>query len=292
MIHVTWEEVRKEAERIAKRWDGQVFSVYGIPQGGAPLAVMISEILKIPMIQEPQLGMGTLVIDDLIDSGRTMKKYFGQFKIDAGFRKPHSPTHYAPDARLIDDWISFPWEKNDGAPTDGIARLIEYIGEDPSREGLIDTPERVLKAFKEQTEGYALDPKEILSTTFDVECNEMVLLRSIPFSSLCEHHLLPFTGTIDLAYIPGKRVVGLSKLARLVDVYGKRLQVQERMTQQIRQAIDDHLSPQGAACIVRGHHSCMSLRGIKKPGEMITSSFSGRFRTDSATRAEFLDLTN
>lgn len=292
MIKVTWKEVDIEAKRIADHWQGRIQTVYGIPQGGAPLAVMVANYLGVPVIEEPTLGLATLVVDDLVDSGKTIERYFSKYKCDAAFRKPHSPKHYAPDARTIDDWISFPWEKNDGAPTDGIVRLIEYIGDDPSREGLIDTPERVLKAWSEMTAGYKEDPAKILSVTFDVDkVDEMVILRSIPFVSFCEHHMLPFEGTADVAYIPKDRVVGLSKLARLVDVYAKRLQVQERLTQQIRQSIDEHLSPIGSAVVIRASHTCMCYRGIKKRGEMITSSLSGRLREDPAARAEFLALT-
>ena len=291
MIKVSWKQIEEQADRIAARWGDRPRSIYGIPQGGVPLAVMVAERLKIPMIDEPALGMFTLVIDDLIDSGRTMQPYAKNFMTDAGFRKSHSPAHYAPDAPIIDDWISFPWEKNDGAPTEAIVRMIEWIGDDPSREGLIDTPERVLKAWQEMMDGYKKDPAEILSVTFDVKFDEMVILRGIPFVSFCEHHLLPFEGSADVAYIPTDRVVGLSKLARLVDIYAKRLQVQERMTQQIREAIDQHLSPLGAGVVIRGSHTCMCYRGVKKRGEMITSSLSGRLRVDASARAEFLSLT-
>lgn len=294
MYHVTWQEVEQQADRIADNWRSRgIGSVYGIPQGGVPLAVMVAHRLGVPLIQEPALGMFTLIVDDLIDSGRTMRRYFdaNHRYIDAGFRKPHSPKHLAPQARTIDDWIAFPWEKNDGAPTDGIARLIEWCGDDPSREGLLDTPDRVLRAWTELTTGYKQNPADLLHVTFDVPCDEMVILRDIPFVSICEHHLLPFEGSVDIAYIPGERVVGLSKLARLVDVYAKRLQVQERLTQQIREAIDEHLHPAGAGVVVRASHTCMRYRGVMKHGEMVTSSLSGRLRVDDAARAEFMSLT-
>lgn len=292
MIQVSWEEVRIEAKRIAETWQGKIDYIYGIPQGGAPLAVMISEMLQISLVKYPTEAARTLIVDDLIDSGRTMAKYHGLFPTDAAFRKPHSPTDYAPNAKTIDDWISFPWEKNDGAPSEAIVRLIEWIGDDPSREGLIETPDRVLKAWKELCDGYHQNPAAILAKTFEVgKVDEMVILRDIPFVSFCEHHLLPFEGSADIAYIPKDRVVGLSKLARLVDVYAKRLQVQERLTQDIRQALDDHLDPLASGVVIRASHTCMCYRGIKKKAQMVTSSLSGRLRDDHAARAEFLALT-
>lgn len=291
MIHITWQEIEVEAKRIAEQWRGRVSSVYGIPQGGAPLAVMVANYLSIPIIEEPKIGLDCLIVDDLIDSGKTMRKYFKDFRVDAAFRKSHSPKHYAPYVKTIDDWLSFPWEKNNGEPTDGIVRLIEYIGDDPTRDGLIDTPERVLKAYKEMTEGYGADITQILSVSFDVEFDELIVVKNIPFVSLCEHHLLPFIGTATVGYIPKKRIVGLSKLARLVDAYAKRLQVQERLTKQIADAMLEHIKPLGCGVVIKGNHSCMSCRGIRKQGEMITSSLHGVFRTDASARHEFLSLT-
>lgn len=291
MYHLTWREVDEQAQRIAERWHGKIHTIYGVPQGGAPLAVMVSKYLDVEVIENPTLGRNCLVVDDLVDSGRTLAAYAKDFRTDAAFIKSHSPRHLAPHARLIDDWLVFPWEKNDGAPTDGIVRLIEFIGEDPSREGLIETPERVLRAWREMTEGYRADIAEILSKSFDVgSVDEMVILRDIPFVSICEHHLLPFTGKASLAYVPKDRVVGLSKMARLVDAYAKRLQVQERLTNQIRDALDHHLSPLGAGVIVEASHTCMCYRGVKKTGSMITSSLSGIFRNDQAARAELMNL--
>lgn len=291
MRYITWEEVDIQAKRIADHWQGRVKAVYGVPQGGAPLAVMISNYLDIPILEEPKIGIDCLIVDDLIDSGKTMLRFADKYKTDAAYRKSHSPIHFAPYAEVIDDWLSFPWEKNNGAPTDGIVRLIEYIGDDPTRNGLIDTPERVLKAYKEMTEGYEADIEKILSVSFEVDFDELVVLKDIPFVSLCEHHMLPFTGSATVGYIPKERIVGLSKLARLVDAYAKRLQVQERLTKQIADAMLHHIDPLGCGVVIKGNHSCMSCRGIKKQGEMITSSMHGVFRTDARARSEFLALT-
>lgn len=173
----------------------------------------------------------------------------------------------------------------------GIKNLLQQIGENPKREGLLKTPERVVKAFEEMTQGYKLDPAQILSTTFDETSDEMVMVRDIEFVSLCEHHLLPFTGKATVAYLPRTRVVGLSKLARLVDCFSQRLQVQERLTSQITGAIMQHLRPLGAGCLIEAHHQCMSCRGVRKANAtMITSSLVGTFREDVAVRTEFLML--
>jgi GTP cyclohydrolase IA len=291
MRYITWEEVDIQAKRIADHWQGRVKAVYGVPQGGAPLAVMISNYLNVPILEDPKIGIDCLIVDDLIDSGKTMLRFADKYKTDAAYRKSHSPIQFAPYAEVIDDWLSFPWEKNNGAPTDGIVRLIEYIGDDPTRDGLIDTPERVLKAYKEMTEGYSADITQILSVSFDVEFDELIVVKNIPFVSLCEHHLLPFIGTATVGYIPKKRIVGLSKLARLVDAYAKRLQVQERLTKQIADAMLEHIKPLGCGVVIKGNHSCMSCRGIRKQGEMITSSLHGVFRTDATVRNEFLSLS-
>jgi GTP cyclohydrolase I len=175
-------------------------------------------------------------------------------------------------------------------PLDAVRQLLAYIGENPDRDGLLDTPKRVCKALLEMTQGYDTDIAEILSTSFDVQFDEMVVLRDVPFSSMCEHHMLPFTGTVTLAYIPTERIVGLSKLARLVDAYALRLQVQERMTKQIADAMLEHINPLGCGVVVRGNHSCMCNRGIKKRGEMVTSSLHGVMRTNPEARQEFLAL--
>lgn len=172
--------------------------------------------------------------------------------------------------------------------------LLTAIGEDPNREGLQDTPARVMKAWRQWTSGYEQDPADILRTFRDggETYDEMVLVRAIPFYSHCEHHLAPFFGTADIAYIPNGRIVGLSKLSRLLDIYAKRLQVQERLTGQVVDALMDHLQPKGAACTIRARHLCMESRGICKQGhETITNALRGVFLEDGKARAEFLSMT-
>ena len=171
--------------------------------------------------------------------------------------------------------------------------IIEAIGEDPSRESLRDTPQRIAEMYAELFSGTDIDPKTELTVGFEEEHHEMIILRDIPFYSMCEHHLLPFYGVVHVGYIPSEdgKVVGVSKLARVVEVCARRPQLQERMTRQIADAIFEALHPDGIAVVVRAEHLCMTMRGIEKPGaNVITSAIRGTFRSRIATRAEFLSL--
>ena len=170
-----------------------------------------------------------------------------------------------------------------------VTTLLHYLGEDPTRNGLLNTPGRVARALKEMTQGYEQDPKEILKTTFEVTFDEMVVLKGVRFQSLCEHHLLPFTGVAHVGYIPGVRVVGLSKMARLVQCFAKRLQVQERLANQVAQALMEHLDAKGVGVVIEAKHSCMAHRGATQPdAEMITAVMLGVLRENSKARTEFL----
>jgi len=174
-----------------------------------------------------------------------------------------------------------------------IAELLEALGEDPTRDGLVKTPHRVAKMYKELFSGIGENPADHLEITFAADHDEMVMVRDIPFASLCEHHLIPFIGRAHVAYIPGDdgRITGLSKLARLVDGYAKRLQVQERMTTEIADAIEDALAPKGVLVVVDAEHLCMSMRGVKKSGtSTITSAVRGLFRSDASTRMEAMQF--
>jgi GTP cyclohydrolase I len=174
---------------------------------------------------------------------------------------------------------------------DSVRQLIEFIGDDPNREGLVETPHRVVKAYAEIFSGYYADPKELFKT-FDADgYDQIIICKDIEFYSMCEHHMLPFTGKAHVAYIPGKKIIGLSKLARLVDLFARRLQIQERMTDQITSTIMENLDPKGAACIIQAEHMCMRMRGVKKQAStMVTSSMKGVFMTVSAARAELMEL--
>jgi GTP cyclohydrolase I len=295
ITEVSIEDVHEQALNLAMRWKvANVTDVYGVPHGGYVPAAIVAGTLGVPLVDEPRRR--TLIVDDLVDSGATMRRLVDDHPecwADALYRKPHSPTGFAPKAKQVSGWLVFPWEQIQAVagPEDAVVRLLEFIGEDPGRPGLTDTPGRVIRSFAEMTAGYGVDVAELLSRTFDDRCDEMVLVRDIDFTSLCEHHLLPFTGVASVGYVPGERVVGLSKIARLVDVYARRLQVQERMTVEIAAALDLHLSPRGVGVVVRARHSCMGCRGVRKPSaEMVTSALLGVFRDKPEARSEFLAL--
>ena len=176
--------------------------------------------------------------------------------------------------------------------TEAVQTLLVEIGEDPSREGLAGTPERVRRMYDELTAGYHVDPDELLNgACFSVDYDEMVVVRDIEFFSLCEHHLLPFIGHAHVGYLPRRRVVGLSKIPRIVDMYAKRLQLQERLTVQVAEFLMERLEPKGVACVVEATHLCTMMRGVKKQEPtIVTSSMTGTFRRDARTRAAFMGL--
>jgi GTP cyclohydrolase I len=173
---------------------------------------------------------------------------------------------------------------------EAIRTLLSELGEDPSREGLAGTPDRVRRMYAELTDGYRTDPEALLNTAaFEVDYDEMVVVRDIEFFSLCEHHLLPFFGKAHVGYLPRGRVIGLSKIPRIVDMYAHRLQVQERMTQQVATFLMERLAPKGVGCVVEATHLCTVMRGVRKQNAtMVTSAMLGTFRRDAKTRTEFL----
>jgi len=182
-----------------------------------------------------------------------------------------------------------------GADQARIARavhdILESIGEDPTREGLLETPRRIAEMYGELFSGLHRDPREVLSTGFQESHREMVILKNIPFYSLCEHHFLPFHGQAHVGYVPDGRIVGASKIARAIDILARRPQIQERLTGQIADAIMESLSPDGVAVIIEAEHLCMTMRGVQKPGAtLITSAIRGGFRRRAVTRSEFLSL--
>ena len=201
-------------------------------------------------------------------------------------------------ARRADDDAPIPLKRRRRRPDREAAEaavrtLIEWAGDDPAREGLVGTPDRVVRSYEEFFRGYETDPVELLQRTFD-EINgydEMVILKDIRFESHCEHHMAPIIGKVHIAYLPNRRVVGISKLARLVEVYSKRLQIQEKMTSQIAGTLSDVLQPKGVAVVIEAAHQCMTTRGVHKPGvSMVASSMLGAFRDDPTTRREFLAM--
>src|SRR6201988_4680459 len=183
-------------------------------------------------------------------------------------------------------------------PGDPIAELVESLlvelGEDPDRQGLKATPERVAKALRELTDGYDIKPEDVVADAiFDQDYDEMVVVKDVAFYSLCEHHMLPFFGKCHVGYLPKGKVIGLSKIPRLVEVFAHRLQLQERLTNEIAEALNTTLAPKGVGVVVEARHLCMEMRGVEKPGgQMLTSCMLGTFRRDPRTRAEFLELVH
>ncbi len=190
-----------------------------------------------------------------------------------------------PEEGSVDSGVNIP------AAEESILHLIDALGENPEREGLKNTPKRVARMYLELLSGYRAAPQKVVNgALFNITYDEMVIVRDIEFYSLCEHHMLPFLGRVHVAYMPAGKVIGLSKIPRLVDIYARRLQVQERMTRQIADIIQELLEPNGVAVVVEGLHLCSMMRGVKKHGaRMTTSAMHGSFRTNPATRQEFLD---
>lgn len=282
-VFVTWAQIRTRAALIRSALPAGELSVYGVPRGGCAVAPLLGRAVDTPEEAD-------VIVDDLIDSGATRAVFSAKYP-GKPFVALFDKTDPAKDADL--PWLVFPWEFGDEGgeegPTDAVVRLLQFLGEDPTRDGLVKTPLRVVKALSDLTSGYKDDPAFILSTSFDVSHDEMVVVRDIPFWSLCEHHVLPFHGLATVGYIPGSKVVGLSKLARLVHCFARRLQVQERMTEQIAEALLDYVDCRGAACLVRASHTCMEMRGVRSTGETVTSCLLGMMR-EAEARAEFLDL--
>jgi len=278
------------AGKINKKYKG----MYAVPRGGYPVAIGLQRFLKLPLVDE--IGESILVVDDLVDSGRTRIKY-----MDSDYAVLHIkettpisllPTYYVSKEN---DWIEYFWEKGEAPAEDSVVRIIEAIGEDPTREGLIETPMRVIKSWKELYKGYEESPEKILKV-FDSEgYDQLVLLKDIELYSMCEHHMIPFIGKAHVGYIPNGKIVGISKLARLIEVFSRRLQIQERITDQVTDTLMRVLNPLGAGCIIEAQHLCMRMRGIKKQNSvMVTSSMRGVFLEDTekgiAARSEFLRL--
>jgi len=279
-------------------------AIFAVPRGGLAASGLIASAFqamcanlnikaRFKWTRDPSLA--DVIVDDLVDSGNTRARY-------------RALAPFAPFIALLDktdedleehyrhSWLVFPWEvseeRGDESATDIVTRLLEFIGEDPHREGLRDTPARFLKAWSEWASGYKVDPASVLKTFTDgaEDADEMVIVHNIPIVSKCEHHLADITGYAHVGYIPNGRIIGLSKIPRLVEIYSRRLQVQERLTGQIAKALWTHLEPLGVAVTITAAHGCMSTRGVKIHGSVTTTAkMLGAFRDKPEARHEFLN---
>lgn len=286
---------------------GEAWRIYGIPRGGVPAAALVAlnlSLLGRPVAMATSPETADIIIDDIMDSGETMKRYRAWHAargvlFGALYGRLENWTDLGVHVgQVLSGWLVFPWEVtstgDDSSADDIVTRLLSFVGEDPTRGGLQETPKRVLKAWQFWTSGYKRDPASVLKVFEDgaERVDEMVLVRDIPLYSHCEHHLAPIFGVAHVAYIPVGKIVGLSKLSRLVDIFARRLQVQERLTNQVADALAEHLKPKGVGVVLECRHLCMESRGVCQQGHVtITSALRGVLRNDPAARAEFLNLT-
>ena len=270
--------------------NSQICRVYGVPRGGIPVAYLLCKYAACIVVDSA--NDADVIVDDIIDSGATRNRYAQSHP-----RIPFYALVDKDDGFYTNQWIVFPWEVNDNnndhSATDNITRLLQMVGEDPTREGLLETPARVVKAWNEWTSGYNVDIPKLLKV-FEDGANgydEMVMVKDIPIYSKCEHHLADIFGTATIAYIPNGKIVGLSKLSRVADAFARRLQVQERLTCQIADALYSELAAKGVGVIIQARHMCMESRGLCQQGHhTVTSALRGVFKTDPTARAEFLQL--
>ena len=272
--NITWKQVYYRLKKTIKDLPKDT-KYYGVPRGGQIVAGMTFN--AVDTIEEADV-----IIDDLIDSGDTLNRY----------KKYNKPFISLIDKRkeLKGEWLVFPWEKQENETTetveDNVTRLLQYFGEDVKREGLLETPKRFVKFFTE-----FLNPPKWECTTFEGEgYDEMIIQTNIPFHSLCEHHIAPFFGTGTIAYVPNKKIVGLSKLARTLETFARRLQNQERITMQVADFLWKELEPKGVAVQLTAKHLCMEMRGVKKHDTYTTTTkLLGCFKTQPSARNEFLN---
>lgn len=277
-------KARQASEVIIKMFPGNMcIKLYGVPRGGITVAYALAAQVDIFKVTGNAQD-ADIIVDDLIDSSKTQKHFNEMY--------PNTPF-YALFGKPA-EWLVFAWEDSmEGSAEDIPQRLLQFVGEDAGRGGLQETPRRFLKAWQFFTSGYGKDPKDVLKVFEDgaEQYNEMVLVKNIPVYSNCEHHLVPFFGVAHIAYIPDGKIVGLSKLSRVVDVFARRLQVQERLTDQIAEALEENLLPKGVAVVIECRHLCMEARGICQQGHTtITSAMRGVFLSNSSARTELMAL--
>ena len=274
---VKWEEIYKKIDTLLNALEKKDCKIYGIARGGQIIAGLTGLAVDKPEDAD-------IIVDDLYDSGRTYKKWLAKYP------KKEFVFLYNKQFEHKNTWIEFPWEeKGQKEVEENVVRLLEYFGEDVSREGLQETPKRFVKFFDE-----FLNPPKWNCTTFENEgYDEMIVQSNIPFQSLCEHHIAPFFGYATIAYIPNKRIVGLSKLARTLETFSRKLQNQERITKQVADFLEKELQPFGVAVIIKAKHLCMEMRGVKKHDTWTTTSImKGVFKEDEKARNEIMQIHN
>lgn len=289
-VFVDWNTYQGLAHHLCARVPAVKYSyVWGVPRGGCMLASLVASRLGLQQIGELE-GYNpkhVLIVDDLIDSGKTKQKYEG-YDFEVLINKQT-------DEKYKGKWVEFFYEKTDSDDTELVIRMLERIGENPNREGLVDTPKRVVKMWGEIFRGYDKEHKPNL-TVFNngkdgLGCNEMIQVEG-DFYSHCEHHMVPFFGHYWFAYIPNKKIMGVSKIPRLVQYYAAKLQVQERLTKEVVDDIEKLVEPQGVALVMEAEHLCMSMRGVKSKGKMRTNELRGVFLSKPEARAEFMGWVN
>lgn len=268
---LSWSEIYERVSRLPAG------PCYGVPRGGAIVAGLTGRAVDAP-------EKADFIVDDIIDSGATRDRW------RESLGKPFLAL-YDKSVETGLGWVVFPWEgPAEGDAEDIIRRQLQFIGEDVSREGLAETPARVVKSWREIYRGYNEDPAQHLKVFKDGCPSEMIVLRRFEFYSTCEHHLQPFFGTVSIGYIPNQKMLGVSKLARIADCFARRLQIQERMTSDIADFLDKNLRPKGVMVVARARHLCIMARGAaKQNGLMVTSAIRGVFH-EAQTRSEFLKL--
>lgn len=264
--------------------------VYAIPKNGWIVA-LLAGVNMMDLCFKPEEA--SCIVDDLIDSGKTMQKYAKLGKpMYCLYRKPHSPNIEGLEVYgTVERWITFPWEEGEKKEIqDHVTRIIEAIGENPAREGLEKTPDRVARAYKTLFSGYT-DTCEMTVFENESEIDQIIGLSDIEFYSTCEHHMLPFFGKAHIYYIPDQKICGISKLARILDVFSKRLQNQERIAKQTADALESLLKPKALAVIIEAEHFCMKARGVSKQNAVMrTSDLRGAFRDNAMARQELFNL--
>ena len=273
MIAYTWDDV----DTLVSGMNLKGKKIWGIPRGGAIVAGM-ARLYGAIVVADPREA--DVAVDDIIDSGITARSVYETHGLN-------TVALINKERDRIDSWVHFPWEESSEQDiASSVTRIIEYLGDNPRRNGLLETPQRVVKSWNTLFSGYQYNPKNDLKW-FEDDTDEMVICQGISFFSTCEHHMLPFFGTVAIGYIPNGKVIGVSKLARLVIGYSRRLQIQEQLTRQIGEALTPHVL--GVGVHVVGQHLCMMSRGVEQQAStMITNYLTGRFRESDAARAEFL----